>query len=103
MSYYLYDSNGYLGDLATITGLRELNQYLLKQNNKALSAFVNNGEIPLGKSFVEAIAELPLSGNRDIDNTITNLKSMVAKAQDIVIITDGVGNEFDPENDCPLE
>ena len=45
MSYYLYDSNGYVGDLASNSGLKALRKFVLPNGGKCLKEFFDNGSL----------------------------------------------------------
>jgi len=89
MGYYIYDSNGYVGDLASITGYHELCDYLIQQNPK-FKTFVEQGYTPIIKESLAEIMNIKLPDDQMIAKTIENFQQLAKKCQDILIVTDGV-------------
>jgi hypothetical protein len=90
MSYQLYDSNGYVGDLATNTGLDQLSNYLLSFKVKAISKFINQGESLNINRLIKSLKKIPASDDKDIQNTLDNLINLLGKCEEIAIISDGI-------------
>ena len=86
MSYYIYDSNGYVGDLCSNNGLNELKRDV---KGKLFSKLFHDGNIDISDEFKEALNNL-----ESVNKTVANFKSLCKKSEDIVIITDGI---FDTE------
>lgn len=95
MSYSIYDSRGYVGDLATVEGLKELRTFLASQGQEAsqLKILLNNGHVRTSVKLLEEFGNLPEPGSADVKKTLFNLEDLVAQCEDIVIITDGVFDE----------
>lgn len=93
MSWYVYDSQGYVGDLATNRGLVEMSQHIQRHGEDKLKALIESGHTRVGPVLSQALDALPPAAARDVNDTIDNLKKLVAKCADIVIITDGTGME----------
>ncbi|MFZ2655547.1 MAG: hypothetical protein WAX69_11515 [Victivallales bacterium] len=92
MSYFLADVNGYVGELASNRGLMDMTSHIEKHKKlKKLNKFINNGETEDMKGVLKDLKMLPSSGDPNIDITIKELKSLLRKASEIAIITDGVG------------
>ncbi|MGA2917946.1 hypothetical protein [Methanoregula sp.] len=89
MTYYIYDVNGYVGDLASSRGLYGLKE-ALQGRGGALEELFENGCI---EDINGVIAELKGAKNKntDVAKTICNLRALVKRCDSIIIITDGVG------------
>jgi len=85
MSYAIYDSDGFVGDLASNYGLEQLDEFLSSRSSN-LEKFFEQG-------YSESIEELKsdlkgeASDNVAINETINNLRSLIKKCKDIVIIS----------------
>jgi len=90
MSDYIYDADGYVGDLASNNGLNELEKFL--SDDEFLKTFFDEGSTE-DIEALQKVLEDKESSDKDINDTIQNLKELVAKCKDIVIISDGVINE----------
>ena len=90
MSYQLYDSNGYVGDLATITGLNELADYLLSFNVVVITKFMDEGDSTEIGKLTKALKKIPASDDKDIQDTLDNLINLLGKCEEIAIISDGI-------------
>lgn len=86
MGFYVYDANGYVGDAGTNTGWVSLCDYLVKSDNP-----VARNLAEFGWSEVGDIDDInPPSYSETVAATLANLKVMVKKCSDVVIISDGV-------------
>ena len=84
MTFYLYDSQGYVGDLASIRGLYELREFLC-ETDPFYRPFFDYG-------YTSDIARLALalsvteSDDEIIDETLVNLRDLLTRCRDIAII-----------------
>jgi hypothetical protein len=90
MSYYLYDSCGYVGDLASISGLSALMDYFDEHGGKNLRRLSEKGTVKISKALINELQALADPSDRDIKATLDNFKILVRKSKDIIIITDGI-------------
>ena len=93
MSYYLYDSRGFVGDLASIHGLFEMREFLCGQD-PVFDVFFDLG---YSQDLARLILALSVTESDDyvIDDTIVNLRNQLVKCRDIAIINDAVETEED--------
>jgi hypothetical protein len=90
LTYCLYDSNGYVGDLASIGGLKDLRDFVLhKTNDKNIRSFFDKGHITPTPALITRIKGLH-SDNESINTTLTNLVDLLSKCDTVAIISDGV-------------
>lgn len=94
MSYYVADVSGWLGDLATTTGLHELYKVLTASKEPELVVLASKGATDNPAAVVTEASKL-LRGNLDpnVRKTIVELVRLARKAKEIIIISDGVGEE----------
>jgi len=89
MSVQLYDVDGYVGDLATNTGMLNLNDFIMEKGNNA-----SKGLMVLGSSLVTNDLIINLKSlkprNPHVKDTLNNLIKMIKKSELVVIIADGV-------------
>ncbi len=88
MGFYLYDSRGLVGELASIHGLFELREVLDRQDTH-LREFFDWGyteEIPRLSAALSAAG----SDDETIDETIVNLRGLLKGCREIAIISDAV-------------
>lgn len=88
MGYYLYDVNGYVGNLATNTGLEELATFIEGTDKSSVKELFRTGSVDTSDMLYKEVNELP-TGSKVVDN----FKLLVGKCKDVIIITDGVGIE----------
>jgi len=88
VSYALYDSRGCRGDVFSISGRTELEEWAEKTDNKVILAFLEEGHAH-PEDVVEAIGENP-QGPPSVVETLRNLTKLAKESQDIVIISDGI-------------
>lgn len=86
MGYYIYDSDGYVGDLCSNNGLNELKEVMGK--NKILASLFEHGSIDTSDEVDSALNEIDTD-----DDTVSNFADLARKCKDIIIITDGVFDE----------
>ena len=85
MGYYIYDVNGYVGDLGSNTWVAQLS--VRSENGpKTVRDFFENGQQAITPQFLE---DLQFINDPD-------LLTLISKCEEIAIITDGVGLEEDP-------
>ena len=94
MSYFIYDSNGYVGDLCSNNGLNELKQSV----GKKLPDLFGDGYVEITDKFKSLLDKIDSS-----DKTVKNLISLAKKCKDIVIITDGIFEDEEQETEEPQE
>jgi ribonuclease J len=89
MGYYLYDARGYVGDLASINGLRLMSDYAIKTSSEPqVKKFFEEGQVPVTKELITGFKAIRCP-DKDIALTIDNLIEMLAKCDTIAIISDG--------------
>jgi len=93
MGYYLYDVNGYVGDLASNYGLTLMSTYVRKvANEPQVKKFFEEGHSPVTKELIAGFKAIH-SPDKDIADTIDNLVSLLVKCDTVAIISDGTGIE----------
>ena len=93
MTYSLYDARGYVGDLASIHGLKLMSDYANKVSNEPkVKEFFEKGYTPITEGLVAGFKAIH-SPDKDIADTIDNLVALLAKCDTVAIISDGVGIE----------
>lgn len=92
MSYQLYDANGYVGELATTMGLRDLSEYIMDKGNKATKGLMELGSSLITDDLVNGLKAL-VPEETSIKTTLKNLISMVNKAELVVIINNGIDGD----------
>jgi len=95
LSYQIYDSTGYIADLATNQGLRDLMEYLRQQDDSDISKLANDGEIEITPEVINKIKSIKASSEKNVNSTLEILKSNIDKVEDILIISDGMEPEED--------
>jgi len=91
MTYCLFDSKGFAGDLASIHGLMELREFL-SSRNIVFSDFFEKGYTEEISRFTKALSGIT-SEDETINESIHNLIQILPKCKDIAIISDGVETE----------
>ncbi len=95
MTYYLFDSKGFVGDLASIHGLFEMREFLC-ETDSAFSEFFDLGyTLDIARLWVMLSATE--SDDEMIDDTIVNLRDLLKKCKDIAIISDACETGEDAE------
>jgi hypothetical protein len=96
MSFCIYDSNGYVGDLASNRGLDGLAMYIEKHPDAdELGKLFKEGFILKTEHLLEEIKMIGAPKYPDIRATLNNLKTLIEKSTEIIIITceAGMGEE----------
>lgn len=89
MGYYLYDSNGYVGDLASNHGMQELEDFLEQNASVAIAHLLHEGWVPIEATLTDELKLIPDPTDPFVLKTWKNLKEMLSKCQDVAIISDG--------------
>ena len=93
MTYYLYDANGYVGDLASIHGLDLMSDYVIQVTDEPqVKEFFDKGYAFVTKELIAGFKAIH-SQDKDIADTIDNLVNLLEKCDTLAIISDGVGIE----------
>lgn len=87
MSYALYDSKGFVGDLASNAGLRDFTDFLEKEGGTRLKAFVGRGEVRISEILKSEIEKLPIPTDPDVRKTLENFKILLEKSEEYIIIS----------------
>lgn len=88
MSFYIYDINGYVGDLASNKGLDDLAIYIKKHPDMDdLERLMKDGTILKTDALMEELKSAGVPKDPDIRDTFNNLKTLIEKAADVIIIT----------------
>jgi len=93
MSYQLYDADGYVGDLATTSGLKELREFLDEDGqHPRLSELVRDGSLELAAEIkAEILAEIrTIDAGADVASMLDNLAVLLRESEGIIIISDGL-------------
>jgi len=91
MGYYLYDANGYIGDLASIHGLWLMSEYVTQVTDEPqVKQFLEEGCALVTKELIVGFKAIH-SPDKDIADTIDNLVDLLAKCDTVAIISDGTG------------
>jgi hypothetical protein len=85
MGVYLYDVDGYVGDVGTNLGWSELCAYLSTSGSKMGRALVKWGYTLVGNDLFE-IAD---PKDPDVAMTLMNLQQLALKCSEILIVSDG--------------
>ena len=91
MSYYLYDEDGYVGDLASIEGYGELTDTIQKGNYPQLKSLVQKGMTLAPGKVHQELKALLISGrlsDKSVRDTVFNMQKLMAKEiqKEIVIV-----------------
>lgn len=88
MSYCMYDSFGYIGDIASNSGLKELFTTIRNSNVTSLSSLIENGYVYASDSIIADIEKLPSESD-----TIQNFILQAKKCKDVIIINNGLSDD----------
>ena len=91
MSYYCADSRGYMGDVASINGwrgFREWGQGLAGE----IGRFIRDGETERPQQLADELAFHRVA-NESVDSIRTTLITYARKAEDVLILSDGTGDD----------
>lgn len=95
MSYSLYDTKGYVDDLATTTGLRELAEFARANGDRHVIAFFDLGASLITDEFVSGLVALSKKkGDPLVKNTLDDLIEAVGRCNLVAIISDGVNDNL---------
>lgn len=91
MAFYVYDANGYVGDLATVSGLAAFESYVDETANDdlVLQSLFEEGWSPADDDLKEALEALPRSGDADVNEVLDSFISLVKKCDEVLIISMG--------------
>lgn len=94
MTMYAFDSEGYIGDVATAKGWADLAELLRAKGNDLLQAFADDGHSVDPQALSETLSQL--DGLPDDLSSITNqLVELARSAKDVLIVSDGVVGSTD--------
>lgn len=93
MTYYIYDEDGYVGDLASGGGLEQLQDFIDLTGGHYLRQLFIQGSASKSPEIEREISALPEPADPDVSSSLVTLKKLVAKCNSVIIITDGVGIE----------
>ena len=89
MSYTIYDSNGYLGDFCTNTGLSELYNYAEKSNLPRTKGFIEMGAALITEKWEKELQDA-MPKDKNIKSTIDTLRTYLFKGNLVIILKDGI-------------
>lgn len=87
MSYFIFDSNGYVGFLSNQNGLNALSDFL-SPTSKICEQFFNDGCTEDLKGLKKALDNVTAI-DQALHEMIEDLRMMVDQSEDVVIICDG--------------
>lgn len=91
MSYAAFDAAGYVGDVASLGGWATFVLWARRQRDRpALVALLREGWAP-APGLVADLEAGPAAG--DAESTRKNLLALARKADEVLILSDGVGDE----------
>lgn len=91
MSYYLYDTNGYLSDGPSICGLRDISVWASQSEERSLiESFLTSGRTRALPRLIDELERDTASGS--IETTRIALLEAATRAEGVLILTDGVGD-----------
>lgn len=88
MGYYLYDANGYVGDVASGGGLADLRNHVAGRKD-AVGQFFSEGHAD-PKKLLAGLEAVEKPEDHGVAKTLKNLIRLVKKCDEIAILTDGV-------------
>lgn len=88
MGWYLYDANGYVGDLASNNGFASL-QRSLENSTETIADFFNEGWTNKLDDLKNDLSQEELKNNDD-QQTLNNLIELIEHCEEIAIISDGL-------------
>ncbi len=101
MGFYLYDANGYVGDVASNNGLMMMSDYVLSStDSKSVKELFKEGCTSVTKELIEDLKSMSCP-DKSIMNSILNLADLLGKCDTIAIISDGMtaDSENTPEGE----
>ena len=90
MSYAIHDINGFIGDLATNSGLKALSDFIQEDGSDQIKELFEQGTIEASDELIDDLESLPEPDNADVADTLRNLIDLVKNCEDIVIISSGI-------------
>lgn len=90
MSYYAADANGYVGDVASNGGWADFTAWARKQNDATLTKLADEGWADAA-DLLTALAGHTATGT--VETTRISMLTLARKAEDILLVSDGVGVE----------
>lgn len=84
MSYYAYDSNGYVGDVGSNTGWKSLCDYLMDNGNPASKSLCRDGWSD-GIDF----RDIPEPEDKVLLGLYSNLKEIASRCEEVLIVSQG--------------
>lgn len=89
MAYSLYDISGYVAPLATVTGFKDLAEFLSEFTLPTATAFLENGYTEDPGLLSEELKFIePLCNNKSVISTLNDLVASLAKCDTIAIVSD---------------
>jgi len=86
MSYYAFDANGYVGDVASINGWNEFAAWAIAQGGE-LEKFAREGQSQNLKALAAQLERSKATG--DVESTRTGIAALIDKASEILIVNEG--------------
>ena len=96
MTYQLYDAQGYVGDLATTTGLQELREFVDSQSGaENIKGFLDKGAALVTDELIEELGKLPLAAaTKEVKGTVDTLRQLILLCDVVAIINDGLNDSL---------
>jgi hypothetical protein len=94
MGYYIYDVNGYVGDLATTFGLDAFEKYV-GDDDPVLGALFELGWSPVDGDLTASLDAIPKSDDPDIEEIRQAFIELAKKCDSALIISDGHSEDDD--------
>ena len=89
MSFYAYDANGYLGDVASIGGWTAFGEWAMPKGGEVLRLIRQGTSTDLAR-LSDQLSDL-YSPDSDVESVRVELLGLVRKAEELLIITEGEG------------
>ena len=89
MGYYLYDGEGYVGDLASNQGMDDFAAYIDQYAGEYLKQLVEDGYVPISEELIAEVAAIPEPDDPALRATWENFVVMLDRCSDVAIISDG--------------
>ena len=102
MGFYLYDANGYVGDVASNNGLMMMSGYVLSStDSKPVRELFEDGCTPVTKELIADLKAIHCP-DKSIMDSIFNLADLLGKCDTTAIISDGMttDSENTPEGEA---
>ena len=90
MSFCLFDSKGYVGDLGTNSGCVALMDFLNGKAEGEVKSFSESGRAKLTASFLKELGKLEAPKDKNIKTSFDNLKKMVRESKGFIYISNGL-------------